>query len=148
MFNNNINNLDIDYVKDIKPINNEYKNILNPYDLYEALIHIYSKETCAPRMRGKWSIDNPTVGQCSITSFLAQDIFGGEVYGVKLSDGNYHCFNVIDGYMFDLTSEQFGYKKLDYTLDYKQDRKIHFLKKEKEDRYHLLSNKLKKYLNK
>ena len=60
-------------------------------------------------MQEKWSEANPTCGQCSITAFLVQDIFGGEVYGVSLGDGNYHCFNKVGDAVFDLTSEQFDH---------------------------------------
>ena len=95
-------------VKDIKPINNDFPYIKSPRDLYDALSKIWSIETCAPRLREGWSKKNKTLGQCSITSMLVQDIFGGEVYGVPLPEGGYHCFNVVDGKMFDLTSEQFG----------------------------------------
>ena len=147
MFKANINSKE-DSTLLVKNINNEYKNINNPYDLYNASLNIWSKDTCAPRMRDRWSNDNPTVGQCSITAFLAQDIFGGEVYGVALGDGNYHCFNVVGDAIFDLTSEQFNNKDLDYSLNYKQDRSTHFKKKEKEERYNLLKSKLYDYLNK
>ena len=100
-------------VKDIHPLNNLYRGIKTPQQLYKALSHIWSIETCAPRLRKDWSKENMTLGQCSITSFLVQDIFGGEVYGVKLPDGGVHCFNVVDGKKFDLTSEQFGEEKLE-----------------------------------
>lgn len=33
-------------------------------------------------MQEAWSQDNYSLGQCSITAFLAQDIFGGKVYGL------------------------------------------------------------------
>ena len=59
-------------------------------------------------------VENMTLGQCSITAFLAQDIFGGDVYGVLRSGGNYHCYNVIGDCVFDLTSEQFGDEVLSY----------------------------------
>ena len=128
--------------KDIKPVNNEYK-INNPNELYDKLMNIWSIETCAPRLRNKWSNENKTVGQCSITSFLVQDIFAGEVYGVPLKEGAYHCFNVVDGIVFDLTNEQFD-KPLIYTLDYPQNRNDHFSSKEKYERYLLLKQNLKK----
>ena len=48
-----------------------------PNDLYNALLQCWCADTCAPRMRDKWSPSNPTWGQCSITAFLVQDIFGG-----------------------------------------------------------------------
>ena len=129
-------------VKDIKPINNDFPYIKSPRDLYDALSHIWSIETCAPRLREGWSKKNKTLGQCSITSMLVQDIFGGEVYGVPLPEGGYHCFNVVDGKMFDLTSEQFGKTKLTYTLDYPQSREEHFKSEEKYNRYLLLKEGL------
>ena len=98
-------------------------------------------------MRKEWTLDNPTLGQCSITAFLAQDIFGGEVYGVPLGDGNFHCFNFVNGAIFDLTSAQFGNQKLDYTLDYPQSREAHFAKEEKRLRYEALKAALDKVLN-
>jgi len=119
---------------DIRPKSRIFTGIERITDLYDFLLDTWSKETCAPRLRDKWSIDNPTVGQCSITAFLVQDIFGGDVYGVKLDDGNYHCYNVVDGKAFDLTSEQFDYP-LTYDLTNKQDREVHFQKEEKYLRY-------------
>ena len=133
-------------VVEVRPQNNLYPGIENPRQLYDALSHIWSIETCAPRYRPEWSEENKTLGQCSITSFLVQDIFGGEVFGVKLPDGGYHCFNVIGGKLFDITSEQFGDEKLVYTLEYPQTRESHFASEEKKQRYELLRNELRKYL--
>ena len=59
-------------------INNEYKGINKPEDLYDALSNIWCEYSCAPRLRKDWSENNKTLGQCSITAFLAQDIFGGK----------------------------------------------------------------------
>ena len=100
-------------------------------------------ETCAPRMREKWSKNNMTLGQCSITAFLVQDIFGGKVYGIKRPDGNFHCYNVIGGVKFDLTSEQFGDEVLVYEDNPEQFREVHFAKEEKRLRYELLKKRLK-----
>lgn len=130
----------------INPIDNKYIKISNPFILYDILSNLWSKETCAPRMRNNWSIDNITLGQCSITAFLAQDIFGGDVYGIALGDGNFHCFNVVGKDVFDLTSEQFLPKKLNYDECVKQSRDIHFSKEEKKNRYEYLKNKLDLYL--
>ena len=55
----------------------------NPRELYDALSDIWCAETCAPRLRGNWSRENKTLGQCSITAFLAQDIYGGKVFGIE-----------------------------------------------------------------
>lgn len=132
---------------EVSSISHEYLGINNPHDLYMALSHCWSIETCAPRMRDKWSKENYTCGQCSITAFLFQDIFGGEVFGVALGDGNYHCYNVINDSIFDLTSEQFGDTKLSYDSINPQSREVHFMKQEKYERYLLLKKKLKEYLN-
>ena len=116
--------------------------IKTPQDLYDALSTIWCAETCAPRMRQDWSESNKTLGQCSITAFLAQDIFGGEVYGILRPGGNYHCYNVIDGIKFDLTSEQFGDEVLCYDDNPIQERAVHFSKEEKKLRYEYLKEKL------
>ena len=115
----------------------KYPAVKNIGTLYEILKDLWCKKTCAPRMAKDWSQSVPSLGQCSITSFLVQDIIGGEVWGIRLPDGNYHCFNVIGDISFDLTSSQFE-KKLDYSEASLQSREVHFSKKEKYERYLLL----------
>jgi len=150
--------------------------IRNPREMYDILLRCWSRDTCAPRMQDRWSEDNPIVGQCSITAFLVQDIFGGKVYGIRRPDGNYHCYNVVPvtddgadrkvnddsgivgddditgtggdsgniaGYcIFDLTSEQFGDEKLDYSDNPEQLREVHFAKEEKKARYEVLKERV------
>jgi len=94
-------------------------------------------------MRGEWTPGNPTFGQCSITAFLVQDIFGGRVYGVLLKDGSVHCFNVVDGRKFDITSQQFGDGKLNYDNCPEQLREVHFAREEKRQRYEKLKGMLR-----
>ncbi|MBR3630509.1 MAG: MaoC family dehydratase [Oscillospiraceae bacterium] len=122
-----------------------FSGITSPQRLYDALMHIWCEYTCAPRLREKWSGENPTLGQCSITAFLVQDLFGGKVYGVLRPGGNYHCYNVIGDAVFDLTSEQFGEEVLDYTDNPEQSREVHFAKTEKYERYLFLKEALRKY---
>ena len=114
------------------------KRGLTPRDYYDILSDIWCAETCAPRLRDKWSKDNKTLGQCSVTAFLMQDIFGGKVFGILRPGGNYHCFNVVGDCVFDLTSEQFGDEVLNYDDSSEQLREIHFKKEEKRMRYELL----------
>jgi hypothetical protein len=116
-----------------------------PRDYYDILSDIWCADTCAPRMRKNWGPENKTLGQCSITAFLMQDIYGGKVYGILRPDGNYHCFNDIDGCVFDLTSEQFGDERLDYSDCPEQFREVHFAKEEKKQRYENLKEKLNKF---
>ena len=99
-------------------------------------------------MRDNWSPKNKTLGQCSITAFLAQDIFGGTVYGILRPGGNYHCYNVIGDCLFDLTSEQFGDEVLCYADNPVQSRDVHFAKEEKRLRYEFLRKALKAYCEK
>ena len=131
---------------DVAPVTDGYKGINDPRDLYDMLSEIWCAETCAPRMRENWSVDNKTLGQCSITAFLVQDIFGGKVYGIERAGGNYHCYNVIGDCAFDLTSEQFGDEVLDYTNNPEQFREVHFAKEEKRQRYEFLKKKLQEKL--
>lgn len=136
---------------DVKAITDEYKGIRTAIDLYNALSDIWCANTCAPRMRDRWTKENMTLGQCSITAFLVQDIFGGEVYGILRPGGNYHCFNVVGNHRFDLTSEQFtqkdNYEELDYNACSLQSREVHFAKEEKRLRYEYLKSALKRYEN-
>lgn len=133
--------------KEIYPINEEYAKINNQFDLYDKLSEIWCEYSCAPRLRGKWSTQNKTLGQCSITAFLVQDIFGGEVYGVPLDAGGYHCYNVVNDVKFDLTSEQFP-NELTYDDLNLQSREEHFLDRDKENRYNYLKSELKKAIDK
>ena len=118
------------------------KRGLTPRDFYDMLSDIWQADTCAPRMRKDWTPENKTYGQCSITAFLMQDIYGGKVYGVPLDDGSFHCFNDVGGCVFDLTSEQFGAVKLNYDDCPEQFREVHFKKEEKRQRYELLKSRL------
>lgn len=134
-------------VSGIKAKNNIYEGIVTPTDLYDALSKIWCADTCAPRMRKDWSEDNRTLGQCSITAFLAQDIFGGIVRGMPTENGGVHCYNVVDGIVFDLTSEQYGDRAKDLVYaddDLVQERESagHFGKEEKKKRYEYLKKVL------
>ena len=131
---------------DVKPLENCGYKLDSLLDLYNVLAEgVWREATCAPRMQSKWSDENKTLGQCSITAFLVQDIFCGEVYGIKRPDGNFHCYNVIGGKQYDLTIEQFGDEKDDLVYDNKhpQLRAVHFKKEEKYNRYLLLKSLLK-----
>ena len=127
---------------DVRAVDTSY-NVNDPKELYDKLSKIWCVETCAPRLRDKWSEDDRTCGQCSITAFLVQDIFGGIVRGVSLEDGNFHCYNVVDGKVFDLTSEQCKERLIYSDTDKIQERSVHIAKEEKYQRYLLLRKLLK-----
>ena len=127
---------------DMPPANPRYVRVKTPRDLYDLLSGLWCAKTCAPRLRAKWSPEDRTLGQCSITAFLAQDIFGGKVFGILRPGGNFHCYNVVSGRAFDLTSEQFSDCTLDYTENPEQFRELHFAANEKRLRYELLKARL------
>ena len=124
----------------------EYKGISTPRQLYDILSELWCEYTAAPRLRAGWSRENKTLGQCSITAFLVQDIFGGKVYGIPRDGGTFHCYNEVDGKIFDLTSEQFGDEKLCYENNPEQHREDHFQNEEKRLRYEYLKDSLRNYL--
>ena len=130
----------------VAPINAEYASVRDQRHLYDLLSKAWCLETCAPRLREGWSKDNMTLGQCSITAFLVQDIFGGEVYGISLPNGGFHCYNAVGDVVFDLTSEQFGGQTLTFDLCNPQSREVHFADEEKKARYLLLKSKLRALL--
>ena len=127
---------------DMPPANPRYARVKTPRDLYDLLSGLWCAKTCAPRLRAQWSPEDKTLGQCSITAFLAQDIFGGRVFGILRPGGNFHCYNVVSGRAFDLTSEQFSDCTLDYTENPEQFRELHFAADEKRLRYELLKARL------
>lgn len=115
--------------------------LTSPLALYDALCDgLWRLETCAPRLQDRWASSHCSWGQCSITAFLVQDLFGGEVYGVPREGGTFHCYNVVDGVRFDLTSEQFGDEAFSLVYDdmHPQSREVHFAKEEKKQRYLVL----------
>lgn len=130
----------------VPPISEEYRKITDPKMLFDLMKDIWCEYSCAPRLRNAWNKENMTLGQCSVTSFLVQDIFGGKVYGVPLPEGGYHCFNEVGGVVFDLTDAQFGGQKLDYALTHEQSRETHFADQEKYARYLYLKEELQKKL--
>lgn len=129
---------------DIEAISTEYPGIRTPKDLYDLLCCVWCEYTCAPRLRDGWKDAHIACGQCSITAFLVQDIFGGRVYGILRPGGNYHCYNDVNGHVFDLTSEQFPGEDLCYEGNPEQFREVHFAKKEKYERYQYLRRALRR----
>ena len=93
-----------DQVKPLKECGAE-----NLREFYLKCFDAWNIETCSERFRPEWSEEsNRSIGQCTITSALVHELFGGEVYGIPLEGGGRHNFNRFDGHSIDLTSEQFG----------------------------------------
>ena len=131
----------------VHPITEKYAAIRDQRHLYDLMSDIWCEYSCAPRLRPEWSPKNKTLGQCSITAILVQDIFGGEIYGIPLENGGYHCYNAIGDVVFDLTSEQFGGAPLTFACENPQSREEHFTSREKFERYLYLKKELEKKIN-
>lgn len=77
-----------------------------PY--YNKLKNAWCKESCSPSLRENWPNGSIAKGQCFVTAIAVSDTFGGEVFELKISEQEIHYYNVIDGEIVDLSSEQFG----------------------------------------
>ena len=67
----------------------------------------WCRETAHPSYKDKWSEDNPSCGQCCVTTLVIQDQYGGDIYSCKVGS-NSHFVNIIDERIIDRTAEQFG----------------------------------------
>lgn len=111
-------------------------------DLKEILLKCYSKDTCFPAVQDFWTSKRPTIGQCSVTSLIVRDYFGGDIYKTVRES---HYYNVIDGKVVDLTASQFDYK-VDYLTGIKKDPDLN--KAQTYERYNVLKERVKKYIEK
>ena len=75
--------------------------IATPIELYHVLRRCWSSETSS-----KWLLENPARGQCSVTSLVVQDIFGGEILKTRVG-AFWHFYNRVDDKRWDLTVSQF-----------------------------------------
>lgn len=95
-----------EHAHEIKPVKECGASDIGAF--YLKCLDAWSADTCSAAFRAKWSADNPSVGQCSITAALVHEFFGGEIAGLPLNGGGMHSFNRINGVIVDLASEQFG----------------------------------------
>jgi len=102
------------------------KKFETPNELKSALLKVYDESTVHynpavysndSEIRKQWSPKNPTWGQCVPTSILVQKLFGGDIFKLP-----YHYYNMIDGEIVDLTSDQFVFegKIVDYSKGVKK----------------------------
>ena len=80
--------------------------VLLPF--YNKLKNAWCKESCSPSLRENWPNENIAKGQCFVTAIAVRETFGGEVFELKIAENEIHYYNVINGEIVDLSSEQFG----------------------------------------
>lgn len=90
-----------------RPSATEMKQLLaRVTELRDACTEVWAADTSASGE--EWSKDNPSLGQCAVTSLLVQDFCGGELLRTTIQ-GVSHYFNRLpDGTEIDLTRQQFG----------------------------------------
>lgn len=79
---------------------------LRPF--YNKLKNAWCRESCSPSLRENWPNGNRAKGQCFVTAAAVQEAFGGEVFEMRIAEKEIHYYNVIDGEIVDLSSEQFA----------------------------------------
>lgn len=66
--------------------------------LNNLLYECYSSETCYPKLKDEWTIENKTLGHCAVTSLIVNDYFGEKIAKCNVQ-GISHYFNIIDDKM-------------------------------------------------
>lgn len=69
--------------------------------LLAVLRECWSRETSSV-----WSLENPARGQCSVTSLVIQDRFGGEILKTRVGE-QWHFYNLVGGVRRDFTADRF-----------------------------------------
>jgi hypothetical protein len=77
-------------------------NDRSPADFYAELRAAWSAQSSS-----SWTPGNPAKGQCSVTSLIVQDVFGGEILSTQTPGGT-HFYNSINGVRWDFTVSQFA----------------------------------------
>jgi hypothetical protein len=78
--------------------------------LLRALRHSWSQDTSG--FPGRWTIENPACGQCSVSALVVQDYLGGEIQRFIVVDAGQdmrHVANLLPGgVLLDATASQFS----------------------------------------
>ena len=112
-------------------------------DKLETILNsLYSKETCYPGCRNQWNDDNKTLGHCAIVALIINDYFGGYICKIKVNNIS-HYFNLIDGEIVDLTSEQFKINDIFYANYVIKTREDVLMNEDTKKRYEILKLKIK-----
>ncbi len=112
--------------------------------MLEKIKKAWCAETAHPSYRDKWSLDNPSAGQCAVTALIVQEMIGGDIYSCKVGRAS-HFVNIVNDKIYDLTADQFGgTDKVQYINGSFKLRSRQSLLKNKDvlSRYELLKSKL------
>lgn len=76
-------------------------------ELYRIIEMSFEKETCYSFSQDQWNRENPSLGQCAITSLIVNDFMGGKIMRCMCGDVS-HYYNIVNDQILDLTVEQFN----------------------------------------
>jgi len=126
------------------------EEVLELLRLSAALDRSWSKETAYPTDASNWTRDNPSLGQCAVTSLIIQARLGGQIH--KNSKFNHYWNELRSEVEVDFTKDQF--KTIEPIPSEGIVTRVSLLEGERaikartKERYHLLSNRLKENFNK
>lgn len=110
--------------------------------LKQLLIQSWNSETCAPGLKTEWSEENPSLGQCAITTLIVNDFFNGKIMRCITPFGS-HYYNLIDNQLIDLTVEQFSGEIPQYENSEERTREYLLSNEDTKNRYEKLLYNLK-----
>ena len=99
----------------------------------------WTKETAFPGCQEEWSEQNPSLGQCAVTSLIVNDFFGGKIMRC-MCNGISHYYNLINGEIVDLTVDQFEGQIPNYIESEERTRDYLLSSGDTKARYYLLLN--------
>ena len=106
----------------------------------------WNRETCVPSMQNDWNSNNPSLGQCAITSLVVNDFMGGKIMRCMASTGS-HYYNLVNNEIVDLTREQFGEEVPGYEEGEERTRQYLLSNEDTKNRYYMLLSNVKENFN-
>ena len=127
----------------------QFPGITTLFELFAVLECCWSKETAYPSCQAEWVSNDPSYGQCAVTSILVHDMFGGTIHKTTVRGGWIHYFNMIDERIVDLTREQFDLYNLPVNYETSQEvsRVSCVENKDTNQRYKQLQRNIIRFLN-
>ena len=116
-------------------------------ELKQIITYCWNEETCSPGLKENWCEENPSLGQCAITTLIVNDFFGGKIMRCMTPSGS-HYYNLIDNEVIDLTVEQFLGRIPHYEKGEQRTREYLLGNEDTKKRYLLLNKKLKNIIEK
>lgn len=110
-------------------------------EVCEIVSMSFSKDTCYPNLRNKWTLENKTLGQCAITALVLNDFLGGKIMRCESETGS-HYYNLINDEIVDLTVSQFNILP-NYETGIERTREYLLSNEDTKKRYKLLLERVK-----